>query len=47
MSPTANMEGLDRRVCPVCRLYFDVGEDSDAVFCSGACKARYRKGVLL
>lgn len=47
LSPTANHSGLERRVCPDCRQFFDVGEDSDQVFCSGACERRYRKGVLL
>jgi hypothetical protein len=39
--------GLDRRVCPNCRLFFDVEEDSDAVFCCGACEDRHERGVFL
>lgn len=33
---------LERRVCPDCRLYFDAGEDTDDVYCSGACRSRHR-----
>jgi len=29
------------------RLFFDVEEDSDAVFCSGACEDRHERGVFL
>lgn len=36
---------IERRVCPNCRLYFDVGAESDAVFCSGACEKRHERGV--
>lgn len=32
---------LERRVCPECRLYFDCGADSDAVFCGDACRQRH------
>jgi len=44
MSESANYEGLERRVCPECRLYFDVGEDSETVYCSRACKRRHTRG---
>lgn len=39
--------GLDRRVCPNCREFFDVGEESDRVFCSHACGLRHKQGELL
>lgn len=42
MSDTAHYDGLERRVCPACRLFFDVGEDSEETFCSTACEGRYR-----
>ncbi len=45
MSPTANYDGLERRVCPTCRLYFDTGEDSDSVFCGDSCQRKYERGV--
>lgn len=38
---------LERRVCPNCRLYFDVGAESDAVFCSDACRRRHESGELI
>jgi hypothetical protein len=41
MSPTANYAGLERRVCPACRLYFDVGKESESQFCSDACRRRH------
>jgi hypothetical protein len=47
MSPTANYEGLERRVCPNCRMYFDVGENSEKTFCSDACRHRHEAGVLM
>ena len=47
MSPTANYAGLERRVCPACRLYFDVGEESESVFCSAACRRRHREDELI
>lgn len=43
MDPTANHDGLERRVCPTCRLFFDTGEDSDSVFCGGSCRRRYER----
>jgi hypothetical protein len=39
-SDTANLEGLERRVCPTCRLYFDVGPDSPRVYCGETCRLR-------
>jgi len=36
---------LERRVCPNCRLYFDVGAQTDTVFCSDACRRRHERGV--
>jgi len=47
MSPTANYAGLERRVCPACRLYFDVGKESESVFCSAACRRRHREDELI
>jgi len=47
LTDTSHHDGLERRVCPDCRLYFDVGEDSDNVFCSDACRRRYVRGELL
>ena len=41
MNPTANYRGVERRVCPNCRLFFDAGEDSDTVFCGDACRRRH------
>jgi len=46
MSPTANYAGLERRVCPNCRLYFDTERDSKTVFCSAACRRRHNTGEL-
>lgn len=46
-SPTANLDGLERRVCPNCRNYFDAGEDSERVFCGSSCRHRHEGGVLL
>lgn len=47
LTDTANHDGLERRVCPNCRLYFDVGAESAAVFCSGACRKRHNRGEYL
>lgn len=47
MSDTANHEYLERRVCPNCRLFFDTGVDSDAMFCGQACERRHQNGVYL
>jgi hypothetical protein len=44
---TAPYPELERRVCPNCRLYFDVGEESEQVFCSKACERRHQRGELL
>lgn len=44
---TKDVDGLERRVCPNCRNYFDVGVDSDAVFCSTACRKRHERGEFL
>jgi len=40
LSDTANYEGIERRVCPSCRLYFDVGEEADDVYCGTTCRKR-------
>ncbi|WP_254810634.1 hypothetical protein [Natronosalvus amylolyticus] len=45
MGESANYDGLERRVCPTCRLYFDTGEDSDTVFCGTSCRRRYEDGL--
>lgn len=47
MSPTSHLNGLERRVCPNCRLFFDVGEESDDVYCSDACRTRHKAGDLI
>ena len=47
LSDTANYDGLVRRVCPNCRCFFDVGQDSDQVFCGGACEGRHQRGEFL
>jgi len=44
MDPTAPYEGLERRVCPNCRLYFDTAVESESVFCSGTCRDRHQRG---
>lgn len=44
MSATANYYGLERRVCPRCRLYFDIGSESNYRWCSKACRRRYDRG---
>jgi len=41
---TNDIDGLERRVCPNCRNYFDCGENSDKVFCSKACEKRHERG---
>jgi hypothetical protein len=41
MDSAANYEGLERRVCPNCRLYFDTENDSETAFCSATCRQRY------
>ena len=38
---------LERRVCPNCRLYFDVGASASKVFCSDACRRRHERGELI
>ena len=45
--PNANEYDLERRACPNCRLYFDVGAETDKVFCSGACRKRHERGELI
>lgn len=47
MTDTANYDGLERRVCPNCRLYFDTGEGADDVFCGPACRRRHERGEYL
>lgn len=49
MDPTPPDGAIDveRRVCPNCRLYFDVGADLDTVFCSDACRRRHERGELI
>jgi len=44
---TKAVDELERRVCPNCRNYFDVGVGSDAVFCSRACEKRHERGEYL
>jgi len=41
MGAVANYDGLERCVCPTCRLYFDVGIESDSRWCSTDCRQRY------
>lgn len=45
--PNADEYDLERRACPNCRLYFDVGAETDNVFCSGACRKRHERGELI
>lgn len=47
MGDVANHDGLERRVCPNCRLFFDTGEESDGVFCGEACRRRHERGEYL
>jgi hypothetical protein len=42
-----DFDGLERRVCPNCRYFFDTGEDSDRVFCGYGCSWRHERGVYL
>jgi|GEM_PF-3541811 hypothetical protein len=46
-TPPSGFDALERRACPNCRLYFDVGAGSDAVFCSDACRCRHERGELI
>lgn len=45
-TPPDSFYDLERRVCPNCRLYFDVGASTDKVFCSDACRRRHERGEL-
>lgn len=45
MSPTANLDGLERRACPNCRGYFDADPDSEKTFCTKSCEERHEDGV--
>lgn len=47
LTDTTHHDDLERRVCPDCRLFFDVGSESDAVFCSTACRRRYDRGEFV
>jgi hypothetical protein len=47
MGDVANHDGLERRVCPNCRLFFDTGTESDDVFCGEACRRRHGRGEYL
>lgn len=46
-TPPDSFYDLERRVCPNCRLYFDVGASTDKVFCSDACRRRHERGELI
>lgn len=46
-TPPDSAYDLERRVCPNCRLYFDVGASADKVFCSDACRRRHERDELI
>lgn len=47
LTDTTDLDELERRVCPNCRLFFDVGEETDIVFCGEACRRRHEQGEWL
>jgi len=46
-SSRAPWDRIERRVCPICRYYFDTKATSGQVFCGDACRQRHERGEFL